>query len=137
MGVGAGLWEGIMIGSPEPQVTGGCGSQDTKLSRQCFLNVMECVHVCVCVCECARVWVWKVKVWAAFVQALGFFAHFSSRNPGSSRSWAVARRGGAAAAGFLLLLLFPPPGELKRGRAWVGRLGARAWWPLGAPGRAG
>lgn len=82
-------------------------------------------------------WVWKVKVWAAFVQALGFFAHFSSRNPGSSRSWAVARRGGAAAAGFLLLLLFPPPGELKRGRAWVGRLGARAWWPLGAPGRAG
>lgn len=66
---------------------------------------------------------------------VGFFAHFASRNPGSSGAWAVARGGGAAAT--LLLLLFPPPGELKRGRVWVGRLGARAWWPLGLPGGLG
>lgn len=28
---------------------------------------------------------------------VGFFAHFASRNPGSSGAWAVARGGGAAA----------------------------------------
>jgi Ras GTPase-activating protein 1 len=48
----------------------------------------------------------------------------------------VARRGGAA-AGSLLLLLFPPPGEREGERAWVGRLGARAWWPPGLPGGQG
>lgn len=31
VGWGAGFWEGIMIGSPEAQVTGGCGRWDTKL----------------------------------------------------------------------------------------------------------
>lgn len=78
----------------------------------------------------------EVKVWAAFVQALGFFAHFASRNPSSSGAGAAAG-GGGAAADSLLLLLFPPPGELKGGRAWAGRLGARAWWPPGLPGGQG
>lgn len=54
----------------------------------------------------------KVKVWGGVCAGVGFFAHFASRNPGSSGAWAVAR-GGGAAAGSLLLLLFPPPGELK------------------------
>lgn len=43
----------------------------------------------------------------------------------------------AAAAGALLLLLFPLLGELKGGRAWVGRLAARACWPPGLPGGRG
>lgn len=75
---------------------------------------------------------YKVKVWAAFVQAWVFLPTSlpvtrAAREPGLWPEEGARRQA-------LLLLLFPLPGELKGGRAWVGRLGARALRPPGLPG---
>lgn len=57
---------------------------------------------------------------------MGFFAHFASRNPGSSGAWAVARGGGAAAGSPFVVV----------SSAWGAEGGTRLGGAAGSPGLA-
>lgn len=69
----------------------------------------------------------------AFLQAPGFFARVASRKQASAAELGLWPGEGARrrASPFVVV---SSAWRAEGGRAWVGRLAARAWWPPGLPG---
>lgn len=84
--------------------------------------------MCARECGCARRGLPSVSAGA------GFFARVASRKPASSRGAWGCGPGRGRGGGRSPFVVVSSAWRAEGGRAWVGRLAARACWPPGLPG---